>query len=173
MRTGFHGVGGPRMLRIFLGLLGSIVRFLLSRANLHFVEWQSREKSRQCSSQRDFSPLAPQQARAKDTRSAFLCIFATIFPQSYRVWRAFMHLVLLFVAFRLEKRTLSFCHCYNFRGVGGCGSLQWPVSGCATTGCRTPAGFFLLPALQKLWDWETLPVILASCHSKAEIALYL
>lgn len=73
------------MLQIFVDLLRSIVRFLLSRANLNSVEWQSRQKSHECSSQRDLSPVALQQARGEDSRSAFLCIFTAFFPGLWRL----------------------------------------------------------------------------------------
>lgn len=57
-----------------------------------------------------------------------------------------------------------------------CWWLWQPSVACAwlcQASFRTPAGYFLPLAAQKLWDWEMVPVIVASCHSKAEIALHL
>lgn len=56
-------------------------------------------------------------------------------------------------------------------------AVSGSVPACAAlavqSGFRIPTGCFLLPAPQKLWDWEMALVILASCHFKADIALCL
>lgn len=90
-----------------------------------------------------------------------------------------MHLV--FIAFGLERSFFPFFSAFAPAVISGvlvavaaCSGLclAEPLQLCQTS-FRTPAGSCLLPALRKLRDWETSPVILASCHSKAEIALHL
>lgn len=129
MRTGFWGFGGTWYAVNLSWSLGSLVRFLLSRATWKSTLWNDRVEKKVMSAapKETSSHLCPskQEAKAPD-------LPPSVFFWGYKGWRAFMQLVLLLIAFRLEKRTLSFCHCCNLRGVGVCGSLHCPVSGWAT-----------------------------------------
>lgn len=130
-KNGWHGVGGPRILWILLDAWGSTVRLCGPKSWSQLCRVTEWSKSHPCSPQRDLSPFAPQGAGAK--LLGLPCSVLRFAGSCLRVIEAREPLCIWYcsIAFWLEKRSLSFCHCCYFRASGGCGSLQWPVPGCA------------------------------------------